>query len=133
MLSLDTGSMRTASRAITRVVAHDSARICDVQIVGGRTLSTTALHPLLTHRGWIRAGKLRGGDRLVSIDGNDRVVSASRVTDRVEPVFNLYTDGERNFIAEGAVAHNFVVLPALRTVLCRLAGLTAFSVPVKAT
>jgi hypothetical protein len=46
-------------------------------------------------------------------------VAAVVPTLKVEPVYNLYTEGEHNFVVEGVPVHNFTHFPALRTLLHR--------------
>jgi len=120
ILSFALSSGKTIARLVTARIEHAAAQIFEVQWCEGRPLRTTFLHPLLTRRGWVRAGRLRPGDRIVGTKGVDRVVRETIPTSRIEPVFNLHTAVEHNFIAEGAVAHNFVVMPALRSIIHRL-------------
>jgi hypothetical protein len=41
-------------------------------------------------------------------------------TEPAEPVYNIHTTGEHNFIADGVVAHNFTEFRRLRTLFHRL-------------
>ena len=53
--------------------------------------------------------------------GNNYLMSIEAITTEApEPVFNLYTTGPHNFIAEGVLAHNFTELRWLRTWAHRL-------------
>ena len=88
-----------------------------------RDLRTTAHHSFKTDSGWKRASQLQAGDTLLRVDdsGNSQLVRIKAITTEApEPVFNLYTTGPHNFIAEGVLAHNFTELRWLRTWAHRL-------------
>jgi hypothetical protein len=65
----------------------------------------------LTQRGWVSAIKLIKGDKILLVDKYLRIEAKEIVfvhpTKKKETVYSLYTTGECNFIADGAVAHNF--------------------------
>ena len=65
--------------------------VCDISTRGGRHLSVTPNHPVLTVRGWVDAGHLEDGDALVcrSIgDGDDlRVPEVDETPPRADEVF----------------------------------------------
>ncbi len=52
--------------------------------------------------------------------GDVRSVAKIVLTNTYEPVFNLYTEGEHTFIADGSVVHNFSYFRTLRTVFHQL-------------
>lgn len=111
-------------RLITRKLVHGEAPLIQINFdAEGKSLLCTVSHSFLTNRGWLEAKKIRSGDIIVRI--NTLVPEQSRVTSIIatgkkEPVFNLYTQGEHNFIVDGCVAHNFTYFRVLRTVLHRL-------------
>jgi hypothetical protein len=79
---------------------------------------------------------LREGDSIIIADNGtiafSRVASVTSSTNR-EPVYNLVTEGEHNFIVGGVVAHNFTVLRRTRVLahraLDRLATLGGLPMP----
>lgn len=120
VISFDVSSGSAVVRPITRVLQHSAGQIFEVRFAGGQRMRTTGLHPFLTERGWVRAHRLERGTRVLGFDGTRRYVEQAVLTSQLEPVFNLHTAGEHNFVAENTVAHNFIVLPTLRTLMHRL-------------
>jgi hypothetical protein len=109
---------------VTAKKSYGSSPITRI-ILGGesRDLRTTAHHSFKTDSGWKRASQLQAGDTLLRVDdsGESRLVRIAAITTEApEPVFNLYTTGPHNFIAEGVLAHNFTELRWLRTWAHRL-------------
>jgi Pretoxin HINT domain len=110
------------ARRITDVKVHSPSYIW---VIGfddhGPKIRTTGSHTVLSRRGWIRVSCLRSGDELVQPEtGIFRRVQRISATDDAEPVYNLSTEGEHNFIVEGIVAHNFTTLRRVRTLMHRL-------------
>jgi hypothetical protein len=61
-----------------------------VVLVGGRTITTTAEHPIYVRaKGWAPAGLLEAGDLVVGKDGEWTAVEEVERTRRVETVYNL--------------------------------------------
>ncbi len=107
---------------VTRRVDHPPQPLWRLDLEGrGAPLTTTRNHSLLTHRGWLRADRVRPGDRLPTPgNGADRVVIRGGDAGAREPVHNLHTTGPHTFVVEGVVAHNFTVLRTARTLWHRL-------------
>jgi hypothetical protein len=109
-------------RRITHKLAYRAAPVIRVAFCdGGESLTATATHSFLTPTGWRRLDKLMRGDIIIRASAAGSIkagyIREIGVTDSVEPVFNLYTEREHNFIANGCVAHNFTHLRQLRTFL----------------
>lgn len=103
-------------RAITRKRVRGVAQVFRVDFEDGNRLFTTAHHSFLTEKGWKKLADMRAGEKLVKADTTTaRIARFTRLGPN--PVFNIYTAGEHNFIADGIVAHNFTEFRALRTVL----------------
>lgn len=115
VVSYDKSSGATTIRHVKERKHHKSAVIWEVCLTHGKEpICTTRFHSFLTNRGWKRTNQLRSGDILISV-GREKIVVASIVkTNRVEPVFNLITEGEHTFIVQGCVVHNFTYLRSLR-------------------
>lgn len=67
-----------------------SGPVVTLETLGGRRLTVTANHKVLTSSGWIAAKKLRNGDKLLGYIGGDKTVPADHVHNRpamVEEVF----------------------------------------------
>lgn len=112
------------TRIITRKLVHEPAALIRVAFESEEaTLQCTTSHSFLTDKGYQSLQKLRPGDFITRVIASkivrSRVVSITP-TGIMEPVFNLYTQGEHNFIADGCIAHNFTHLRMLRVVLHRL-------------
>ena len=60
---------------------------------------------------------IKEGDRFIQVNSKTRVVARVQLTGKIEPVFNIYTEGEHNFIADSCIAHNFTEFRNLRTIL----------------
>jgi hypothetical protein len=61
-----------------------------VVLVGGRTITTTAEHPIYVRaKGWAPAGLLEAGDLVMGKDGEWTAVEEVERTGRVETVYNL--------------------------------------------
>lgn len=110
---------------ITKKLVHDNAKISAIEFGNNETqVRCTVNHSFLTNRGYLALSKIVVGDSIVHVDAGG-VKSLQRVTGITdtktwEPVFNLYTQGEHNFIVDGYVAHNFTRFRAIRTIFHRL-------------
>jgi hypothetical protein len=125
ILSLDRNLGRLKACKVTRRLDHHRSLIWEVHTsCHAKPVLSTAIHPFLSTRGWIQASLIEAGDDLIGIQTTNscraRVVAVVK-TNRLEPVHNLYTTGEHNFIADGFVVHNFAYFRAIRTLWHRLA------------
>lgn len=107
-------------RKITKHQVLGLAKIFDVEFDSGTKLCSTDHHSFLTGDGWQQLKKIRKGDVIIQSDSKERVVTSVRSSGKIEPVFNIYTEGEHNFIVEGCVAHNFTEFRAVRTIFHQL-------------
>jgi len=99
-------------------------RVLEVSLSGrSNPVETTIGHLFLTARGWMRAGKLQPGDQIAGSDQDWLTVKAVSLTDRVEPLHNLYTTGNCRFIVEGCVVNSFGRFRVLRTLSQKLISL----------
>lgn len=103
-----------SARRVTKLLSHAAQSIETVHFSEGQPLRTTRNHTLLTTRGWLRIDKLKKGDTVIKSDGSTRRVE-ERSSNHLEPVYNLHTAGEHNFVVEGCVVHNFSRFRLLRT------------------
>jgi hypothetical protein len=106
---------------VTNSIIYEAAKTTLVELdASDQAVEATPHHRILTIEGeWKRIGSLQIGDRVLASDGSARVVTSVKATGRVEPVYNLYTTGEHNFVVEGVVVHNFTTLALARTWLHR--------------
>lgn len=128
VLSLDVNGNVVSAR-VTRTVIHKRPHPILHVVSSNSELSffATKRHPVQTHRGWVRIKDLRPGDVLSSVseDGSVFEHEVLRIdrSDRFEAVYNLVVDGDHTFIVHGCVAHSFVYLRRLRTLLCKIGRL----------
>ena len=67
-------------------------------VAGGREVGTTGEHPFyVSGRGWVPAGSLRVGDRLVTSDGREVAVEAVRDANRIATVYNCKVKGDHTY------------------------------------
>lgn len=123
----DRAGNKYAYRRIMKVRRYEAAALARVSFTSDHVpLRATPRHTVLTAKGWRRVDQLRHGDRLISTP-HDRMVVGPEVAAVIQeaeriPVFNLVTEGEHNFVADGIVVHNFTVLRRTRVFLYRLAA-----------
>lgn len=108
ILSYDPASGRLAPRTVSRRHDHAEGRLWHIVTSRDpRPIAVTRWHSFLTHRGWVWAWRLRPGEELVSGTGQPSVVRSVIRTARSSPVYNLTTQREHTFIADGFVVHNY--------------------------
>ena len=123
ILSYDSRARFKVARRITRKLRYvsDLSAIVQICFKSRRTpLLTTGHHTFLTDHGWVKADRLKAGWKIITEPGGnkqDEVISKVEAKSSVVPVYNLYTEGEHNFIVEGLVERNFTTLRKLRTLL----------------
>lgn len=76
---VSTASVLAAAKSLYR------GRVVEVRTEGGRRISVTEKHPVLTSRGWVRASEVRRGDDLVNYPGSDREPSGINPHDHDVP------------------------------------------------
>ncbi len=113
--SIDGG--RLVAGSIKSVKVHGVSPLVRVDLANGTFLRATQNHTVRTTARWKRIDCLAKGDRVVFANGTSERVEGVRRTGEKARVFNLITNGERNFVANGVVVHNFTTLPKTRTVL----------------
>jgi len=122
VLSYSRGAL--VPRRITRKLVHKPAKLVTVEFeTGGTALVCTSSHSFLSNRGYQSLEKLHAGDSIMRVGPSgieERRIGSITPTGMLKPVFNLYTEGEHNFIADGCVAHNFTNLRMLRVVMHKL-------------
>jgi hypothetical protein len=77
----------------------------EIALEGGGRLRVTAEHPVSTSRGWVKAGRLKTGDRVHVRDGERTVVAVHARSGRAR-VFDLTVEPNPNFFASGVLVHN---------------------------
>ncbi len=120
VFSYDPASGQINVRKVQKKIKHSSAaiwKICNLK--SSNVVLTTSHHTFLTQRGWVLTKNLKIGDQVLMVDENLNKefghISHIEETDRIEPVYNLYTETEHTFIASGLVAHNFTYFRTFRT------------------
>lgn len=103
---------------------HENIRLVSVKLEGKeRKLEATERHPVMTERGWVSVKNLKQGDVLPYIDVNgschSNIVEAIHFAPSGHTVHNLVVAGDYTFLTEHCVAHSFVELKFLRTLLAK--------------
>ncbi|GAA4734680.1 RHS repeat-associated core domain-containing protein [Phytohabitans rumicis] len=103
---LDTGENRL--RTVTGLFQRPAEELLTIS-TGDATVQVTPQHPFwVPDRGWVAAGELKAGDRLLSRDGTTRAITAiSRRTAQVT-VYNFEVAGDHNYyVTDGQLlVHN---------------------------
>ncbi|WP_347232286.1 RICIN domain-containing protein [Streptomyces sp. Root66D1] len=92
-----TGSLR--AQDVTDTFRHDTERLVDISVAGGRLTSTIGHRFFVLDRGWTTVAELRIGDRLRTPQGTMQTVTALRDRSGLAPrtVFDLTVDGPHTF------------------------------------
>jgi hypothetical protein len=104
---------RPSARRVTDTMRHDTRRLVDITVAGGRLSSTAGHRFFVEGRGWVLVSALRVDDSLRAPDGTYRTVTA--VEDRAgltpREVYDLTVDGIHTFYVstDGAQPQNLLV------------------------
>lgn len=101
------------AQKVLKTKSHALSRILNVKLDDGQTIRVTSSHSVLTANGWQKVSQLQAGTKVTTTQGERRVQSISASAD-VEPVYNLVTEWNFNFVAGGIVAHNFTRFRSIR-------------------
>ena len=118
VLSYDCFSQGLLPRRVTRLLSYPPAPLLKI-VTDKAQLSFrgTPSHTVLTCRGWVSIRELGIGDQLIVPEGSVATVTGINRNSGVEPVYNLYTTWQHNFIVHGVVAHNFTHFRSVRMAL----------------
>jgi DNA polymerase III alpha subunit len=101
---------RVVPRRILAATASGRRLVYRLRTAGGRELTATPEHPLLTPLGWHGLGALRLGEEIAAAGGAGDAVVWDRVTAlaplEFQETYDLTIEGEHNFVANGLVVHN---------------------------
>jgi len=106
--SVVTAEGRTGTVVRTMVRQHGPT-ILKLNLWGHSHLRLTDEHPVLTKRGYVKAGELRIGDWVACQPEEARAWRRVRGIEQEEysgPVFNLEVEGDNSYVAEGIGVHN---------------------------
>ena len=118
VLSYDARTQQFQRCQVTKAKRHSPRDTWELRLESGTSVRATANHRILTTQGWKKVASLHEGCVLITEGGPNRVRSVQK-TAQQEPVYNLYTTGQRNFVIEGLVAHNFTRCLSLRSLFGR--------------
>lgn len=95
---------------VTGTFKHTATDILDLQLAGEeKPIGVTPSHPFRSadRNGWVSAGELRIGERVVTLNGTTKVVSIKQRSGK-EPVYNLEVHGTHTYYVGkiGALVHN---------------------------
>ena len=93
----------THEGAVSRLFVHRVAGILLLQLAGGETIETTAVHRFAVEgQGFVGADQLRPGDRLSTHDGRGAELISTSVRAAEATVYNLSVDRLHTFFVGGA-------------------------------
>lgn len=90
---------------VARIWEHNADQHLVVQMTNGRELLVTDNHPVATPFGWIEAGSLGPGSKLMTDSGECSVARIHRKSDLVR-VYDLSVEPNQNYFASGVLVHN---------------------------
>ncbi len=101
---------RIESRHVIAARASGRKPVFRLRASGGREVTATANHPLMTHRGWRILGELEIGELVATARVGDLFASWDEVQS-IEPcgtqeTYDLEIEGNHNFLANDFVVHN---------------------------
>lgn len=124
VLSVDPTTGRPVPSRVLAVRRHSACQIWRLRLENGLTVRTTSCHSFAFEDGWVRAARIRPGNRIVryNTEGAPQlsVIAESAPCDEIEDVYNLIVGGTFNFIADGALVHSFSYLRGLRAIFWKL-------------
>ncbi|MFF9088818.1 RICIN domain-containing protein [Streptomyces sp. NPDC014991] len=103
---------RASARRVTDTMRHDTRRLLDITVAGGRLSSTAGHRFFVEGRGWTLVSALHVGDSLRTPDSTFRTVTAVRDRAGLAPrqVYDLTVDGIHTFYVGTEGAHPQSVL-----------------------
>lgn len=110
---------------VKNAVVYPPAKVWDFILSNDTKVSATDHHTVLTAKGWKKLGDLTVGEsKLICPETGKHLIIKHKANLRRELVYNLYTTGSHNFIANGLVAHNFTFARRFRSLMSTLAEKT---------
>ena len=111
VMSYDTTAEKVVNNLAVAFKTKDNAEILQLTIKSGKKIKLTHDHRVYTLRGWIEAGNLEKGSKILSVSEMinqlvdwDEVVEIDNVSN--EDVYDLTVDSVHNFFANGLLVHN---------------------------
>tara|TARA_Y100000310_G_scaffold338039_1_gene426637 strand:- start:1842 stop:2516 length:675 start_codon:yes stop_codon:yes gene_type:complete len=77
--------------------------------LGDADIFCTSGHPFLTPEGFVEAGKLHSGSRVVLANNTHEDIKTISGVESDVPVYNLQVAGVQTFVAQGVVVHNTTI------------------------
>ena len=105
--TFDTETKRPVLNKVLEVFQSQQQEIVLLD-VGGERISCTPRHRFRRNNEWVAAGRLRGGDRLLTVDGSHIPIDHIETRSQPQKVFNLSVDQMHNYFvgASGLLVHN---------------------------
>lgn len=123
----------TTGQMEPKAVAHlihtgvkDTVRI---RLNGNRELHLSTTHPVLTGRGYVRAGELTPDDRVQMVDPGESALADLAVVLEVvdatpEDCYDIEVEDNHNFVVSRAIVHNCVYQEQIIRIASDIAGMT---------
>ena len=93
---------------VSNIYTGNELEIINLMTENGKKILMTEGHPVMTERGWVRAGNLHAADKIITAEGRKETLQGLFFTYYGDKVYNLELDGEEHqLIAEGIVVGDF--------------------------
>gem|GEM_PF-4118132 len=105
---------------ILKVKTHRNTRLWSIKFNDGSSIKTTSHHSFNCKNQWVKSKDLIPGDTICCYEHNqiiNKTVAISNEMNESEGVYNIYIEGDFNFIADGVLAHSFSYFRVFRTFL----------------
>lgn len=138
VIGCSTNSKIKNARRILKVVRHSETAIWRITLDKSRFIFTTSVHSFYSKKKWRVAKSLKKGDTILVLSDEgifrEEIILNSELMTQSLPVYNLITEQDFTFIAEGALVHSFSYFRTLRklfwtirAVASELGGLSKFA------
>jgi hypothetical protein len=94
-------SNRIESNKVTELYTRET----DSYLLINGKLKVTSNHPMFVNGKWMEIGRAKVGDKLKTLNGEEKIFSIKEVKGSVE-VFNLEVEKSHTYYAQGYLAHN---------------------------
>jgi DNA repair photolyase len=114
VFAYDSSSGRLVVAVVSGIASREVDEVLEIQ-VGDTTLRVTAEHPIMTRRGWVKAGDLTEDDEVLCDDVREpsklsyKTIKSIKRIQTTATVHNFHVPGQESYLANGVVTHNCYV------------------------
>lgn len=93
---------------VTNIYTGNEAEIINMVTESGKQILMTDGHPVMTERGWVRAGNLHAADKVIIAEDQSETLQSLFIANYDDKTYNLELDSmDHQLIAEGIVVGDF--------------------------